>query len=109
MLTSYHSIAGVYIYTETSFGRPGTRYILESPLIQSNTSFCLQFWYNRNGDTIGPLYIYDNSTRILTLNDNSHDYWYLDQVNISAGLHKASNLTIVSYILNDYLLIPTQW
>ena len=81
-------IIGYYIYTETSQGPPGAQFIIESPLIYSSDSFCLQFWFNRNGATIGPLYVNDYSTRLHTIQGNYEDVWNIDRINIPPGLHK---------------------
>lgn len=66
----------------------GTRYVLESPLVFSDSPFCLHFWYNRNGATIGPLYVEDYSERLLTIEGNSGDAWYIGQIDFAAGVHR---------------------
>ncbi|RDD39051.1 Fibrillin-2 [Trichoplax sp. H2] len=85
---TYGNISGYYIHTEASDMPKGTKFIIESPVIYSDSVFCLSFWYNRNGITIGPLIVDDLSKRIYNTSGNSGDVWYLVQLNIPSGIHK---------------------
>ena len=80
----------MYIYTEASLVAVGTKFILASPAVFSSTRFCLNFWYNRNGATIGPLHIRDYSKTLKSIYGNSGDVWIQGQIDLSAGIHKVN-------------------
>ncbi|RDD36431.1 Deleted in malignant brain tumors 1 protein, partial [Trichoplax sp. H2] len=85
---TFENSQGYYIYTETSDGTFGQKYIIESQAINAKTSFCLTFWYNRNGATMGPLFVNDVNNTIYSLTSNSGNVWYKAYIDIPAGLHK---------------------
>lgn len=93
----HFTFQGFYIYTEASFISTGTEYVLASPIVFSSTRFCLNFWYNRNGATIGPLHIRDYSKTLRSIYGNSGNVWIEGQIDLPAGFHQVKYYIISSF------------
>ena len=85
------NLIGYYIFTESSGPKKaGDKFIIQSPIFYADESFNFTFWQNRNGATIGPLEIFDNSTKIDTIIGNTGDVWLQGRVSISSGYHRVN-------------------
>ena len=83
----------------------GTRFVLESPIVYSDSPFCLNFWYHRHGDTIGPLYVEDYSKSLLKIEGNSGNEWYRGQIDFPAGIHKVLMVYFKDKLISLYIKI----
>lgn len=95
--------AGFYMYTETSSGVLGSRYILDGPCfdLAPLTNPAFSFWYHMFGATMGTLSVEVSSdnclsyTEVFSLSGNQGDVWTFQQIDLSAYAGQLVNIRFV--------------
>ncbi|EDV27491.1 uncharacterized protein TRIADDRAFT_53234 [Trichoplax adhaerens] len=92
---------GYYAYLETS-NPLYNRATLESPVIRSNHSHCLRFWYNMNGADVSRLQVVSSTLEILWSKEHNHgNIWLLAEVDIFLRVQQYK-ISITGYAGNSY-------